>query len=242
VPQSAPRIVLQNVSVNIPLLSARHLTLTNAALRFGTGGKLAMSSANVPFVMALDDVTMDLKAGTRLGLTGHNGAGKTTLLRVMAGILPPTKGTSKVSGRVALIINPTMGLNPELTGREAIRIMSLIGGASRAEYLRAFTDIADFTELGPFIDLPVSTYSTGMRMRLAFATATAYPAEIILIDEGIGAGDADFAAKAADRLRSWLGAAGIVVIASHSDALLAANCDKLLRLEKGRVLESAPAQ
>ena len=232
----SPRVVLDHVSVRIPLFSTPHLTLTNAALRVGTGGRLAIHSGRAPEVLALDDVSLDLAPGTRLGLTGHNGAGKTTLLRVMAGILSPTSGTALINGRTAVVINPSMGLNPDATGREAIFVQSLIAGASRKEYALAVDGIAEFTELGPFLDLPVSTYSTGMRTRLAFATATAYAAEIVLIDEGIGAGDSNFAAKAAERLRAWLGEAGIVVLASHSDALLKANCDQTLRLDKGKLV------
>ena len=234
-----PRILLDRVSVRIPLLSTPHLTLTNATLRVGTGGRLAFESGRVPEVLALDEVSLDLGPGTRLGLIGHNGAGKTTLLRVMAGILSPTSGTAKIDGRVAVVINPAMGLNPQSTGREAIHVQSLIAGASRAECARAIEDIAVFTELGPFIDLPVCTYSSGMRTRLAFATATAYAADIVVIDEGIGAGDRDFATKAKARLKSWLGEAGIVVMASHSETLLKENCDMRLELDKGKIVHSS---
>lgn len=229
------RIACENVSVRIPLYTASHLTLTNAALRVGTGGRLACESGRIPEVLALDGVSLDLGPGTRLGLTGHNGAGKTTLLRVMAGILPPTSGTVSTHGRIAVLINPSMGLSPEITGREAIRIQSLIAGASRSEHARALDEIIDFTELGPFVDLPISTYSAGMRTRLAFSTATAYSADIVLIDEGIGAGDAAFRVKAKERLTRWLGAAGIVVLASHSETLINEICDRKLRLDHGRI-------
>lgn len=233
---SEPRIVLDSVSVRIPLYAAPHLTLTNAALRVGTGGRLAFDSGRIPEVLALDNISLDLLPGTRLGLTGHNGAGKSTLLRVIAGILTPTSGAVSVVGRIAVVINPSMGLNPEITGREAVRIQSLIAGATRREHARALEEIADFTELGAFLDLPISTYSTGMRTRLAFATATAYAADIVLIDEGIGTGDADFRVKANQRLKTWLGEAGIVILASHSEALLQENCDRALRLDHGRVV------
>jgi len=128
-----------------------------------------------------------------------------------------------------------MGLSPEITGREAIRIQSLIAGASRSEHARALDEIIDFTELGAFVDLPISTYSAGMRTRLAFATATAYSADIVLIDEGIGAGDAAFRVKAKERLTRWLGAAGIVVLASHSETLINEICDSRLTLDHGRI-------
>jgi ABC-type polysaccharide/polyol phosphate transport system ATPase subunit len=203
----------------------------------GTGGRLAFESGRVPEVLALDDVSLDLGPGMRLGLTGHNGAGKTTLLRVMAGILSPTSGSVQTAGRIAVVINPTMGLNPDITGREAILVQSLIAGASHREHARALDDIASFTELGPFLDLPVGTYSAGMRTRLAFATATAFAADIVLIDEGIGAGDSNFAAKAKQRLDGWLGEAGIVVMASHSEAILRDSCKVRLHLDKGRLVQ-----
>ena len=231
-----PRLKLDSVSVRIPVYSASYLTLTNATLRVGTGGRLAHHTGRVSHVLALDSITLDLGPGTRLGLTGHNGAGKTTLLRVMAGILRPTSGAVTVSGRIALVINPSMGLNPDITGREAIRIQSLIAGASRKEHALALEEIIDFTQLGAFVDLPISTYSAGMRTRLAFATATAYPADIVLIDEGIGTGDAEFRMRAKQRLQCWLGIAGIVVLASHSEALIEENCDTTIRLERGKIV------
>lgn len=234
-----PAIRLERVSVRIPLLSTPHRSLTKVALRLGTGGRLAMESGRPPEIVALDEISMEIGPGTRLGLQGHNGSGKTTLLRVIAGILTPTSGEVSVRGRVAAVINPSVGTNPESTGYETILVQSLIAGASRDEHERAIDAIATFTGLGPYLRLPIRTYSAGMRTRLAFAVATAYPADIVLIDEAIGTGDSTFAARAKERLETWLGKAGIVVMASHSEALLKAYCELMMRLEAGKIL--APA-
>ncbi|TIW88845.1 MAG: ATP-binding cassette domain-containing protein, partial [Mesorhizobium sp.] len=141
---------------------------------------------------------------TRLGLCGHNGAGKTTLLRVLAGILKPTSGTAAITGDTAVLIKPSMGLSPELTGREFIRLQSLMAGISPREVEQQIDSIIDFSELGDFIDLPVRTYSAGMQTRLSFSAVTAYPTDIVLLDEGLGTGDESFQKKARERMDHWL--------------------------------------
>ena len=127
-------------------------------------------------------------------------------------------------------------MNPDSTGREFIRVQSMIDGASSDRIEAALEDIIEFTELGEYIDLPLRTYSAGMQTRLSFAVATAYDADIVLIDEGLGAGDASFQMKAEKRFNEWLGKAGIVVLASHSDALIERFCNRIAILQQGRLL------
>jgi len=235
---SPPSIQLTDVTVRIPIWSVpANRSLKQAALRFTTGGRLLAGEAGRFEVAALDGVSLDLQPGTRLGLCGHNGAGKTTLLRVLGGILKPTSGTAAIEGSTAILIKPSMGLSTELTGREFVRLQSLMAGISPKEVDRQIDSIIDFSELGDFIDLPVRTYSTGMQTRLSFSAVTAYPADIVLLDEGLGTGDESFQRKARDRMDHWLNNAAIIVLASHSDALIRSMCRSAVYLEKGRIVK-----
>lgn len=235
---NAPSIALHDVVLHIPLYtSPQQRSLKQRAINMSTGGRLAFDAASVPTVVALDGVSIDLPPGTRLGLLGHNGAGKTTLLRVIAGILRPTEGLVTLRGKVSVFLNPTLGMNPEMTGREFIVIQSLISGASRDQIDDQMESIITFTELGHYIDLPVRIYSAGMQTRLIFAVATAYDADIVLLDEGLGAGDQSFQEKAARRFDEWLDRAGIVVLASHSRPLIDRICNRQIRLEHGRIID-----
>jgi ABC-type polysaccharide/polyol phosphate transport system ATPase subunit len=234
---SQPSIRLSDVAVRIPIWSApANRSLKQAALRFTTGGRLLAGDSGRFEVAALDGVSLDLQPGTRLGLCGHNGAGKTTLLRVLAGILKPTSGTATIKGDTAVLIKPSMGLSPELTGREFVRLQSLMAGISPKDVEQKIESIIDFSELGDFIDLPVRTYSAGMQTRLSFSAVTAYPTDIVLLDEGLGTGDESFQKKARDRMDRWLNNAAIIVLASHSDALIRSMCHSAIYLEKGRIV------
>ncbi len=186
-------------------------------------------------IQALTDVSFSLKEGDRVALIGHNGAGKTTLLRVLAGIYYPVSGTIVASGRIAPLFDVSLGMSPDSTGWENIRIRALYLGMSDAELARKIDEIAEFTELGPFLDMPLRTYSLGMQTRLAFAVSTAIEPEILLLDEGIGAGDAAFIEKANKRLDQFVDRAGIMVLASHSEALIERLCNKGIVMEHGRV-------
>jgi len=226
---------LCNVSVDFRVYDASARSLKKKVLAIGTGGKIGRDASDHVVVKALDGVNLSLKRGDRLGLLGRNGAGKSTLLRVMAGIYEPTAGRVRVDGRVAALLGGSPGMDPESTGRENITLHGLYLGLSRAEIRRQTEAIVDFTELGSFIDLPLRTYSSGMRARLAFGIATAVIPEILLLDEGIGAGDAAFLEKANRRLQEFVGHAGILVLASHSEAMVRQFCDKCVVLDQGRV-------
>jgi ABC-2 type transport system ATP-binding protein/lipopolysaccharide transport system ATP-binding protein len=185
--------------------------------------------------LALDSITGTLAEGARVGLVGHNGAGKSTLLRLIAGIYEPCSGTAHIEGRVAPLFNISLGMDPEATGFENIVTRGLFLGLSRSEIQNKVAEIAAFTELDAFLDLPIRTYSEGMRTRLAFAVSTSIEPEILLLDEGIGAGDAAFLAKADKRLAEFTARAGIIVVASHSPGLIRRMCDKVVLLEHGRI-------
>jgi ABC-type polysaccharide/polyol phosphate transport system ATPase subunit len=199
-----------------------------------TGGRID-EQAGKRLVRALEDVSFELTAGDRLGLVGANGAGKTTLLKVLYGVYEPTRGRVEINGRVDALFNINLGFRREATGRRNIELRGLINGWSKEEIEARMEEIIEFSELGDFIDMPFKSYSQGMAARLAFSIATSLEPEILLMDEWIGAGDTSFQDKAGKRMEAIAEEAGIIVLASHSHALLKKLCNKMLELERGRV-------
>jgi len=192
---------------------------------------------NKQYILALNKLNFSIKTGERVGLVGRNGSGKSTLLRVLGGLYSPTGGTLKVEGKTSSMFNINLGVQSDATGRENVIIRGLIKGWRRAEIDDRMEEIIAFSELKDFIDLPLRTYSDGMRMRLLFAIATSFSPEILLLDEWIGAGDAKFQAKAATRMNELVGQAGIVVIASHNKAILNRVCTHAIWLDQGIMRE-----
>jgi len=175
-----------------------------------------------------------------VGIVGHNGAGKSTLLRVMSRVYKPTHGAAVVQGRVGSLIDISLGINPEATGRENIYIRGALLGLSKTEIENKFDDIVSFSELGDFIEMPVRTYSSGMHLRLAFSVATSVVPEILLMDEWLAVGDENFVQKAEGRLSSLVDAADILVLATHSEDLLRGICNRAIWLERGQVQMDGP--
>jgi lipopolysaccharide transport system ATP-binding protein len=182
-------------------------------------------------------VNLSLKAGDRLGLIGHNGSGKTTLLRALSGAYEPDEGAIDVHGRIAALLDLGLGIDPTATGYENIRLRGRIAGLSAKEIDGRMDEIAAFTGLGPFLAMPVKTYSAGMQARLAFAAATAVEADVLLMDEWIAVGDAEFQKLAHKRLLKLVERAGILVLASHEVPLLKLYCNKVMRLDGGKASE-----
>jgi ABC-type polysaccharide/polyol phosphate transport system ATPase subunit len=191
-------------------------------------------------VLALEGIGFELDAGDRLALTGPNGAGKTTLLKLLYGIYEPTAGCLTMAGRADALFNLGLGFRRDATGRRNIELRGLINGWSRAEITARTEAIVAFSGLGEFIDLPMRTYSQGMAARLAFSIATSFAPDILLMDEWIGAGDAEFQAKAARRMSELAESASIVVLASHNRQLLQRVCNKRLELDQGRLRYFGP--
>jgi len=215
------------------------LTLRPRDARVPQTGGIISSRGSRRFVTALDGVDFELTAGDRLALVGANGAGKTTLLKVLYGIYEPTAGRLDIRGKVDALFNINLGFRPEATGRRNILLRGLISGWTEAQIAERTEEIIEFSELGEFIDMPLKSYSQGMGARLAFAIATSLDPEILLMDEWIGAGDQSFQKKATDRMNQLAEKAGIIVLASHSEELLAKTCNKRLELERGRVASFA---
>lgn len=194
------------------------------------------AESGVVKVRALTDVTLNLKTGDRLGLIGRNGAGKSTLLRVLAGLLHPQHGKIRIDGRVVPLIARAVGMNPELTGMQNIELPMRLLGASEKEIKQGKNEIPAWTGIGDFIHLPVRTYSDGMRARLMFAICTAVRGDVLIMDEWLSAGDAEFAAAAALRLEEMLSSTGIVVLSSHSLELVKKMCNIICWMERGQVI------
>jgi ABC-2 type transport system ATP-binding protein len=187
-------------------------------------------------------VNLRLEHGARVALVGHNGAGKTTLLRLLAGIYEPTRGVAEIRGRVAPIFDLGVGMDPEISGLENIMIRGLFLGMTRKQMEDRVDDIAEFTELGDFLRMPLRTYSTGMRVRLALGVVTSIDPEILLLDEGIGAVDAAFLEKSKRRLSELVDRSGLLVFASHSDEFLRELCDTAIWMEHGQVRQQGPIE
>jgi lipopolysaccharide transport system ATP-binding protein len=187
-------------------------------------------------VQALRDISFTLRTGDRLGLIGGNGSGKTTLLRALSGIYQPANGSLSMEGRLTSLLDPSQGMNMELTGRENIRLRGLFLGMGKPDVARLESDVEDFAEIGEFIDLPVRNYSSGMVVRLAFAMATAVHTEILLMDEWILAGDAAFMEKAKRRVETMVNHADILILASHSSTILVEWCNRLIWLDAGKIV------
>src|ERR687887_2577359 len=222
-----------NASVDFPIFDAKTRSLKKKVLG-KVGGKIGTES-RVPIIEALHDVSLSIKEGDRVGLVGHNGAGKSTLLRLLAGIYEPTRGSSRIVGKVAPVFDLGVGMDPEISGYENIMIRGLFLGMTRKQMMKRVDDIADFTELGDYLSMPLRTYSTGMRVRLALGVVTSIDPEILLLDEGIGAVDAEFLAKARTRLVDLVQRSGLLVFASHSDDLLLELCSSAIWMDKGQM-------
>lgn len=229
-------ISIRNLSVEFAIFGSSARSLKNTIVAQATGGRVMAGARDIVAVRAIDDLTLEISDGDRIGLTGHNGSGKTTLLRVLAGIYKPVSGRVHIQGRVGTLLDPTAGMDAEATGIENIFLRGYLLGMSKREIEAQIDDIADFTDLGDFLQLPMKTYSAGMAARLAFGISTATQNEILLIDEGIGAGDAAFQEKAQKRIESLFARTRIVLLASHAEELINRFCNRRLRMEHGKMI------
>lgn len=229
-------IALDDVTVEFSIYGTGSRSLKKSLVRLASAGRAGRGWQDRLNVRALDHVSVALRDGDRVALVGRNGAGKTTLLRVLAGVYEPTTGRINREGRVSPLFDVALGMNPEATGYENIRIRGLFLGMDRAEIESRIREIADFSELGAELERPMRTYSSGMTLRLAFAISTSVMPEILLMDEWIGVGDANFLAKAQERLEGLVRGSSIMVLASHADDIVRRLCNKAMLLEGGRLL------
>jgi ABC-type polysaccharide/polyol phosphate transport system ATPase subunit len=229
-------ILLDGVDVEFPIYHASARSMRRFALKGLLGRRLDLERSR-PTVRALTGIDLDVAEGDRLALIGPNGAGKSTLLRTMAAVYAPLRGRIVREGRVTPLLSLGMGISPEATGRENIFLLGMHLDIPPREMRRKVDEIVAWTELGAFIGAPLRTYSAGMIMRLAFAVATCFPPEILLMDEWLAIGDAGFQEKAHERMAAFVGGSSLLVLASHSGELLEAWCNRAARLDGGRIVE-----
>lgn len=228
-------IHLENVSIDFPIYGIKTRSFKHQLLRVSTGGRFQDEHHEVVTIRALDNLSLNIEHGDRVGIVGHNGAGKSTLLRVLANIYFPTDGKVKIEGKVSALLDIMLGMEPEATGYDNITLRGLLQGLTYDQINEKREEIAEFTELGDYLAMPVRTYSAGMQLRLAFAIATSVTPEILILDEVINTGDESFIRKAEERIKQFISSAEIVVITSHDLAIIEDLCNKLLWLEQGSV-------
>lgn len=223
-------------------ISVKHLAKTYRI--FGHPGdriKQAFTFGRMRFhreFTALQDVSFEIKKGETIGIIGHNGSGKSTLLQLICGILKPTSGSVKVNGRISALLELGAGFNPEFTGRENVYFQGAVMGISKEEMALRIDDIAAFADIGEFIDMPVRTYSSGMYIRLAFAAAINVGPDILVVDEALSVGDAQFQAKCFAKFRDFQEKGVTILLVSHSLDLVAAHCERVILLDHGTLVKS----
>ena len=227
---------LEKVGVSFSIYEPRQRSLKSRLLCATTGGRIGSDRHQRVVVEALRNVSLKLNCGDRLALIGDNGAGKTTLLRVMAGIYEPVSGRVERQGRVATVFDISLGMDDESSGYRNIALRGRYLGLSSSEIHLLRKNVAEFSELGDFLKLPIRTYSAGMRARLAFGVSTGVSPDILLLDEAVGAGDARFIEKAQARVERLIQTTGILVLATHDGILARRFCDTGLLMERGCVL------
>jgi ABC-type polysaccharide/polyol phosphate transport system ATPase subunit len=237
-----PFLRLRHVGVEFPIYQGSSRSLKKILISGTTKGNLARDALDRINVRALSDVSFDIDNGERFGIIGPNGAGKTTLLKVLAGIYKPTQGRIAISGRAMALINASVGLNTDATGRENIILRGMYMDIHPRAMRRHVDAVADFTELGDYLDMPVRTYSSGMMVRLAFAISTCINPEILVLDEWLAAGDAQFLAKAQRRMEEFVAGSSIVVLASHSLDLVRQWCRRAIYLHQGIARAIGPVE
>jgi lipopolysaccharide transport system ATP-binding protein len=237
----AARIEVNDLRIDFPLYHGQSRSLKKSLLAAAKGRRrLQPNKQHRLVVEALREVSFTLEPGERLGLVGHNGAGKTTLLRALAGVYEPVAGRVRIQGSLNALLDPSQGMNPELTGRENVALRGRYYRLEHEAVLALQEDVRSFAELGDFFDLPVRIYSSGMVVRLAFAMATAIRPQVLLMDEWFLAGDASFREKARERLETMVRGADILVLSTHMNDIVRSWCTRVIWLEDGRIRADGP--
>jgi len=230
-------ISIQNISIKFRIYHDRSPSLKDYF------ANLFKRSRKTPYsdFWAINDVSLDIKAGDRIGVVGHNGAGKSTLLKALCRVYESSEGSIKVKGRIAPLLEIGAGFHPEFTGRENIYLNGSILGYSKQQLKTIEPEVIAFAELEEFIDTPVKYYSTGMYMRLAFSLATAVHPDILVLDEIFAGGDAAFLTKAKARMNAMIDKANIVIMVSHDHQLIRSLCNRVIWMDHGKIIaDGAP--
>ena len=230
---TSPVVSLIGASLEYPVYSFKARSIRYAIANLTIGGRLMSSRDQTVVVRALNKVSFELREGDRLALIGPNGSGKSSLLRVLAKVYEPSAGQVTVTGQISSMLDLGQGLDLEATGIENIKLLAAMRGHSPWRIKDKIDMIAEFSELGAYLSMPVRVYSSGMIARLLFSVATSFDHDVLLLEEWLTAGDANFVQKATDRMRSLLNGARVIVTATHSEVLVRELCNKVLRLSHG---------
>jgi lipopolysaccharide transport system ATP-binding protein len=233
-------ISLMQASVVLPIFNSSSRSITNTLVSAATGGALTAQKGGHVSIEALKNLDLDIVAGDRVGIIGHNGSGKSTLLRLLSGIYEPSSGSIQRTGTISSLVDISLGINPESTGRENIFLRGKLLGLSKKEIDEKIEEIIEFSELGDYINLPVRIYSSGMLLRLAFSVSTSITADILIMDEWLSVGDGSFGERASKRLQELVDNSEILVIASHTRSLIEETCNKAVWLEHGVIKKVGP--
>ena len=223
-------VKVDDLSITYRTTFERKPTLKQALVRFGRGQRAVRE------VEAIKNVSFDVRTGTAMGIIGSNGAGKSTLMRAMAGILPPTSGSIEVWGRASTLLALGVGFNQNLSGRENIILGGLAAGLSRREVEERAEEVAEWTEIGDFIDMPMRTYSSGMSARVGFSVAVHMKPDILMIDEALSTGDAHFREKANNKMAELRDSARAMFLVSHGLGSIKEMCNEVIWLDRGALM------
>jgi teichoic acid transport system ATP-binding protein len=221
---------VDDLSITYRTTFERKPTLKQALVRFGRGQRAVRE------VEAIKHVSFEVRNGTAMGIIGSNGAGKSTLMRALAGILPPTSGSIEVWGRASTLLALGVGFNQSLSGRENIILGGLAAGLSRREVEERANEVAEWTELGDFIDMPMRTYSSGMSARVGFSVAVHMKPDILMIDEALSTGDAHFREKANAKMAELRESARAMFLVSHGLGSIKEMCSEVMWLDHGKLM------
>lgn len=236
------KINLHNVFVEFPVYNVNARSLKKQFLHLATGGAVVQDARQHVMINALNNISLTIEHGDRVGLVGHNGAGKSTFLRLLANIYEPTRGDIQIEGHISPMLDLMQGIESELSGYDNIFIRGALLGLTRAQIKAQTNEIAELTGLGDYLSMPTRTYSSGMLLRLAFAITVSIKPEILLIDEIFGAGDAEFRERAQKKMISLLDQSSIVVMANHTDEIIQEFCNKVLLLQGGELKYFGPVK
>ncbi|WP_417467344.1 ABC transporter ATP-binding protein [Maricaulis sp.] len=224
----------RDLCIDFPVAAGRALDDSEGGGPASAGRFVTVNKSR--YLRAIDHMSFDVEVGERIGIWGKNGSGKTTLLRALRGVYAPTAGEVEVGGRIQSFFNLSFGMNDDATGYENILLRGVLMGATPAQMRQLTEEIAAFSELGEFLNMPLRSYSAGMRMRLGFSVALALPSDILLMDEWLSVGDVDFRRKASDRLKAFVQASKLLVIASHNRKMLDGLCTRIFTIDGGCIV------
>lgn len=234
-------IKIENVNLHYPIMGMNAVSLKNKILRWITFGKFSKNH-EINTVHALNNISIEINHGDRVGIIGANGSGKSTFLKLLAQIYPHHSGKIDISGKISSILDLSLGLIPEASGYTNIKMHSIAHNIPKKDFNNLVENIMEFSELGDFLKLPLHSYSSGMRLRLAFGLATYSAPDILLIDEVYGVGDKHFREKAKKRMQKTIDNSSILVLASHDIDILKNLCTKIAIFEHGKIIKLGPTK